>query len=58
MGGDRRGEERRGIPGLDIWDNLEPDITLERVLSRVREPGCDARAVETVVVVRDSFSKN
>ena len=57
-GEERRGEERRGIPGLDIWDNLEPDITLERVLSRVREPGCDARAVETVVVVRDSFSKN
>lgn len=37
--GCRRGEERRGIPGLDIWDNLDPDITLERVLSPVSQPG-------------------
>ena len=25
----------RGIPGLDIWDNLDPHITLVRVLSPV-----------------------
>ena len=39
-------EEGRGIPGLDIWDNLAPHITLESVLSQASHPESGASGGE------------
>ena len=47
-------EEGRGIPGLDIWDNLAPHITLERVLSPVSQPESHPGRLVEVAEVRDS----
>ena len=41
----------RGIPGLDIWDNLDPHITLVRVLSPVSHPETQFRRLGELVLV-------